>query len=144
MNKGMFTSISYEWETSKYLFNALNKKYNFTLDLCANENNKLCKKYFTIGNSCLNKKIKNEIIFCNSPYERKIKEFIKKCYDLKKYNKIIVMLLPARTDTIWFHDYIYIKSEILFLKGRLKFSNSKNSAPFPIMIVIYRKDNYEN
>lgn len=90
--------------------------------------------------NALIQKPKNEIIFCNSPYGSAIKEFVRKCYKLSD-NNIIVMLLPARTDTRYFHDYIYHKSEIRFIKGRLKFESDQKgsgSAPFPSMLVIFR------
>lgn len=72
--------------------------------------------------------------------EEKYGEWVKKAAES---NTTVVMLLPARTDTKWFHEYIYKKAEIIFIKGRLRFGNSKNSAPFPSMIVIFRKENEE-
>ena len=82
-------------------------------------------------------KIGGGTCWCNPPYGRKIGEWVKKA---SKSNATVVMLLPARTDTKWFHEYIYGKAEIRFIKGRLKFGNSKNSAPFPSMVVIFRGD----
>lgn len=140
INKGLFSSNNDEWETPKDLFNKYNDIYNFTVDLCASDTNYLCNKYFTKSNTCFNQLIFNESIWCNPPYGRKIKDFVKYCYDLSKVNRVVVALLPSRTDTSWFHDYIYGKSNIIFLRGRLKFSNSKNSAPFPSMIVIFRSN----
>lgn len=84
----------------------------------------------------------NERIFCNPPYGREIGSWVRRCYLVNRLQgNLIVMLLPARTDTRWFHEYIYEKEnvEIRFVKGRLKFGNSKNSAPFPSMIVIYHE-----
>lgn len=79
-----------------------------------------------------------ERVFCNPPYS-KIKDWVKKCYEESlKPGTLVAMLIPARTDTKWFHDYILHRSEVRFIKGRLKFGNSKNSAPFPSMIVIFR------
>lgn len=142
MNKILFSSEKEDWETPKELFKKLNEKYNFNVDLCANDKNNLCEEYYTKENSCFKnkEKLKDKRIYCNPPYGRKIKHFIKYCYEIKDQNEIIVMLIPARTDTIWFHNYIYKKSEIIFIKGRLRFSNSKNTAPFPSMIVIYNKE----
>lgn len=82
--------------------------------------------------------------FCNPPYGRKIGSWVRKCYfHSKTGNGMSVMLIPARTDIRWFHEYIYNKNhvEIRFLKGRLKFGGSKNSAPFPSMIVIFGQSN---
>lgn len=134
----MFTSNSDEWRTPIDLFNLLNDEFHFDLDLCADDYNHLCTYYYTKTNSCFNYFPGNRSIFCNPPYGRSIGKFIRHCYLLSQFNNV-VMLLPARTDTSWFHDYIYGKCEIRFIRGRLKFSNSKNSAPFPSMICIYRK-----
>ena len=77
-------------------------------------------------------------VFCNPPYGRKISDWVKKAYEEnKENNNLVVLLLPARTDTKWYHEYICGKAEVLFLKGRLKFGDGKNSAPFSSMIVIY-------
>jgi len=138
INKSLFSSNTDEWETPQELFNKLNEIYNFTLDPCASVNNHKCKKYFTKEENGLLKSWQNEIVFCNPPYSN-IKEWVKKCYDeYKKNNITIVLLIPARTDTLYFHNYIYHIANIEFLKGRLHFSNSKNSAPFPSMIVYYK------
>lgn len=76
-------------------------------------------------------------VFCNPPYGREVGKWVEKGYnESQKPNTIVVMLLPARTDTKWFHDYC-VKGGIEFIKGRLKFGGSKNSAPFPSMIVIF-------
>lgn len=143
LNQGLFTSNKNNWCTPIDFFINLDQEFHFDYDLCASDNNHLCKKYFTRENSCLNANLTGFNIFCNPPYGRDISKYIKKCYDLSS-NNLVVMLLPARTDTRWFHDYIYNKSEIRFIKGRLKFSNSKQSAPFPSMVVIYRREYNEN
>lgn len=84
-------------------------------------------------------------MFCNPPYSKKTKTnpgqeaLVKKCYEESKNpNTTVVMLIPARTDTIAFHKYIYNKAEIRFIKGRLKFGGCKDSAPFPSMVVVFR------
>ena len=78
-------------------------------------------------------------VFCNPPYGRGIGDWVKKSYEESKQPEtVVVMLLPARTDTRWFHDYIYGKAEIRFVKGRLRFGGCKNAAPFPSMVVIFR------
>lgn len=146
INKGLFTSLTDNWETPQYLFDELDREFHFTLDPCSNDENAKCKKHFTIEDNGLLQDWNNDIVFMNPPYGREIGKWVEKAY---KSNTTVVCLLPARTDTKWFHDYIYNKSEIRFIKGRLKFGNSKNSAPFPSMIVIFRKDrvkegNYDN
>ena len=140
LNKSLFSSNSSEWETPIELFNEYNNIFNFTLDLCASESNHLCSKYFTLYDSCFDHRIVGECIWCNPPYGRSIGKFVEYCNNLSNVNRVVVMLLPARTDTKWFHDFIYGNknvSKIIFLKGRLKFSRSKYSAPFPSMIVIF-------
>ena len=78
-------------------------------------------------------------VSCNPPYGREIGRWVEKAYRTnEKHGNLVVMLLPARTDTKWFHEYIYHKAEIRFIRGRLKFGGSKNSAPFPSMVVIYK------
>ena len=135
----MFSSKTSEWETPQDFFDKLNKEFNFTLDPCATPQNAKCKKFYTIKEDGLKQNWQGETVFCNPPYGRAIKDWVRKCYEeSKKPNTIVVMLIPARTDTSYFHDYIYKKAkEIRFVKGRLKFGNSKNSAPFPSMVVVF-------
>lgn len=132
MEKAIFTSNSDEWKTPLELYTRLNERFKFTLDPCSTKENHLCDKYYTK---------EGETVFVNPPYS-KIKQWVEKCYKEYETNgTTVVMLIPSRTDTRYFHNYIYHKAEIEFIKGRLHFSNSKNSAPFPSMIVIYeRKD----
>lgn len=132
----MFSSKSDEWETPQELFDQLDKEFNFTLDPCATSLNAKCKKYYTKKENGLNISWRGERVFCNPPYGREIGKWVKKCYE-ESERAFVVMLIPARTDTSYFHNYIYKKQEIRFLRGRLKFGNGKNSAPFPSMVVIF-------
>ena len=134
INKGLFTSDKDDWETPQELFDELDKEFHFTLDVCATEKNAKKGSYFTKEEDGLKQDWTNDACWMNPPYGREIGKWVKKASE----SEATVCLLPARTDTRWFHDYIYNKAEIRFLKGRLKFSNSKNSAPFPSMIVIFR------
>lgn len=139
MNKSLFSSNSEEWETPQELYNKLDAIFKFHLDPCATEKNAKCFYYYTKERDGLSQNWGGMKVFCNPPYGRTIGKWIKKAFEtFNTYHETIVLLLPARTDTKWFHDYIYNKSEIIFLKGRLHFNNSKNAAPFPSMIVIYR------
>lgn len=141
MNKDvMFSSKSEEWSTPQWLYDELNEFHRFTLDPCATKENAKCVKFYTKEDDGLSKDWGGERVFCNPPYGRKIAKWVKKCSEeAKKKNTLCVALLPARTDTAWFHDYIYNNDDarILFLRGRLKFGNSINSAPFPSMIVTF-------
>ena len=135
----MFSSKTDLWATPQTFFNELNKEFNFTLDPCATSDNAKCEKYFTKEIDGLTQNWGGETVFCNPPYGRAIKDWAKKCYEESmKPNTTVVMLIPARTDTSYFHDYIYRNAkEIRFIRGRLKFGDSKNSAPFPSMIVVF-------
>ncbi len=138
MNKGMFMSVTDLWETPKDLFDKLNNEFNFTLDVCALPENAKCSNYYTPeqdGLSCP----WTGTCWCNPPYGRQIGAWVKRAVISPVRGATIVMLLPARTDTKWFHDYIYNKPnvEIRFLRGRLKFGDQKNNAPFPSMICIF-------
>lgn len=134
-----FSSKTDLWATPQDFFNELNKEFGFNLDPCANEQNAKCEKFFTEEQNGLIQDWDGARVFCNPPYGRKIGDWVKKASETKG-GGIVVMLLPSRTDTRWFHNYIYGKAEIRFLKGRLKFGGSENSAPFPSMVVVFKKD----
>ena len=137
-NELMFSSKTDLWSTPNDFFDKLNDEFHFTLDPCSTHENAKCYKHFTEEENGLLQDWSNEVVFCNPPYGRQIKYWVKKAYEeSQKDNTTVVMLIPARTDTIYFHEYIYHKAEIRFIKGRLKFGNAKNSAPFPSMVVIF-------
>lgn len=134
----MFSSKTDLWSTPNDFFDKLNDEFHFTLDPCSTHENAKCYKHFTEEENGLLQDWGNEVVFCNPPYGRQIKYWVKKAYEeSQKDNTTVVMLIPARTDTIYFHEYIYHKAEIRFIKGRLKFGNAKNSAPFPSMVAIF-------
>lgn len=133
--KALFTSASVEWATPQDFFDSLDKEFKFTLDVAANIKNRKCRRFFNSKQDALKQDWKGERCWMNPPYGRRIAEFIKKAHES---NALVVGLLPARTDTKAFHDHIYGKAEIRFVKGRLKFSGAKHSAPFPNMVVIWR------
>lgn len=135
----MFSSENEVWATPQDFYDKLNDEFKFNLDPCATYENAKCSKYFTIDDDGLIQNWKGYTVFCNPPYGRKIYDWVKKCSEeSKKDNTTVVMLIPARTDTRYFHEFIYHKAkEIRFIKGRLKFGNSKNCAPFPSMVVIF-------
>lgn len=140
MNDVMFSSKTDLWETPRDFFDALNEEFRFTLDACALPENAKCDRFFTPTQDGLGQEW-NGRVWCNPPYGRKISEWVVKGYNSVNSGtaELCVMLLPARTDTRWFHDYIYHNAEIRFVKGRLKFSGSKNSAPFPSMVVVFAR-----
>lgn len=141
----MFSSNKQDWETPQWLFEELDSEFDFVLDAAANENNSKCQEYYTEETNSLKQDwSKFDSIYINPPYDsKKQNEFIKKAYETnKEYGNTIVLLIPARTDTKRWHDFIFEKAEVRFLKGRLNFETNgephKNPAPFPSAIVIYK------
>lgn len=135
----MFSSKTDMWATPQDFFDKLNEEFNFTVDVCAIPENAKCDKFFTPEMNGLKQEWQG-VCWCNPPYGREIGKWVEKAYIASTFGATVVMLLPARTDTKWFHEYIYTKAEIRFIKGRLKFGNSKTAAPFPSMVVIYRNE----
>ena len=136
----MFSSKTDMWSTPQDFYNKLNDEFHFTLDAAATEDNAKCCNYFTPEQDGLLQKWTGTV-FCNPPYCRQTGKWVKKAYEESlSGNCTVVMLLPCRPDVSWFHDYILGKAEILFVRGRLKFGGSKNSAPFPSMVVVFRPD----
>lgn len=134
----MFSHKSDEWSTPQHIFDKLNQKYNFTLDPASDGANNKCAKHFTMKENGLTQNWHGETVFINPPYS-KTYDWVKKAYhEVLTGDTTVVMLLPARTDTKWFHEFCMdpvLVESISFIKGRLKFGNQKNSAPFPSMII---------
>lgn len=135
----MFSSATDLWETPQEFFDKLDKEFGFDVDVCATAENAKCPIYFSPEADGL-KMCWSGVCWCNPPYGREIGKWVKKAHDAAcEGHATVVMLLPARTDTKWFHDYIYGTAEIRFVKGRLKFGGSKHGAPFPSMVVVFDK-----
>lgn len=129
-----------DWTTPQDFFDKLDKEFHFTLDPCALPETAKCKAFFTPDDDGLKQSWGGQRVFCNPPYGREVGKWVKKCYDESRNGAVVVLLIPARTDTRYFHEYIYHKcTEIRFIRGRLKFGGSKQSAPFPSMLVIYNE-----
>ena len=165
-----FSNNSNEWETPLDLYNKLDKEFNFTLDPCATPSNAKCIKYYTKRDNGLSKDWSGERVFMNPPYGREIKHWIEKAYRESRKGAVVVCLIPARTDTSYWHDWIFpYAHDIKFLKGRIKFKHSEsgfkayyceqlnfldeseseiiqagidNPAPFPSAIVIFKQDEF--
>jgi len=130
---------SVEWETPQHLFDEWNNEFNFTLDPCATHENAKCAKYYTKEENGLDQSWRGESVFMNPPYGDALTVWVRKASFAARFCKVIVALLPVRTGTKWFHNYILHKAEIRFLKGRIRFSG-KEAAPFDSMLVIWRKE----
>lgn len=137
----MFSSKNMVWGTPDPFYNKLDKIFNFTLDPASTQENAKCMIFFTPEDNGLEQDWKGHTVFCNPPYGRGLKHWIRKGYEEGcKPNTIVVMLIPARTDTIFFHDYCMRAKEIYFIKGRLKFTidgKASDPAPFPSMVVVF-------
>lgn len=139
LNSGLFSSTTDQLTTPQAFFDEQNKEFNFDLDPCATKENAKCRKIFTAEENGLLQDWSGHRVFCNPPYGRAIAAWVRKCYkESQKPDTLVVMLIPARTDTSYFHDYIYHKAEIRFIRGRLHFNESPQSAPFPSMVVVSR------
>lgn len=132
----MQKSATVEWGTPQTLFDELNEEFQFQFDVAASAENAKVFPYFDKNVDGLKQDWDYKRIWCNPPYGRVIRDWVKKADEAA--GSTIVMLVPARTDTKWFHEYVYGKTEVRFIKGRLKFEGAKNSAPFPSMIIIWK------
>ena len=138
----MFSSKSPNWRTPTPFYNKLDDLYHFTLDPASDGVNNKCAKFFTEADDGLAQSWEGEIVFLNPPYGRGLKHWVRKAYDEGcKPNTTVVVLMPARTDTKFFHDYCMKARKIYFVKGRLKFLDENGNvllpAPFPSMVVVF-------
>ena len=145
MNKAvqetMFSSKSGEWSTPNDFFKKLNWRFGpFDLDPCASPYNTKCDNFYTEPEDGLSKNWQGHTVFVNPPYGRGIDAWIKKAYEeAQDPDTKVVMLIPARTDTKYWHDYVMKAESVFFIKGRLKFGDSTNCAPFPSAVVVFTK-----
>lgn len=149
MNKALLSSKKMDYCTPQWLFDELDGQFDFGLDAAASACNAKCKKYFTESNNALTQDWGGHgAVFCNPPYGRQTGAFVEKAYRESQKGATVVLLIPARTDTRYFHDFILEKAEIQFLRGRLKFEDSDGTAypsvPFPSMIVVFHGAKTQN
>lgn len=141
MTKGLTSTGNIVAETPKYLFDKISSIFNFSLDVCALPENAKCENYYTPKDDGLSKPWRGGV-WCNPPYGREISSWVKKAYEesQKEYNSFVLMLLPARTDTKWWWEYVQGKATLFFIKGRVKFGDHNVGAPFPSVLALYMKD----
>lgn len=139
MNQVHYSSDRHDWGTPWDFYLMLSMMYGpFTLDPCATANNAKCDKFYTIEDDGLAQDWAAECVFMNPPYGREIGKWVKKAYEEAWLGGArVVALLPARTDTRWWHDYVMRANTIRFVRGRLRFEGAENSAPFPSAVVIW-------
>jgi phage N-6-adenine-methyltransferase len=140
----MFSSSSDEWETPRGFFDAVNAVYRFGLDVCATHANAKCERHFTKEEDGLSQSWRG-MCWMNPPYGRAIASWVKKAYESSlEPGTVVVCLLPARTDTAWWHDYVIAHAEsVHFIRGRLRFSG-RGSAPFPSALVVFGRGDCED
>lgn len=142
MNGALLSSKKLDWCTPQDFFDKLNEEFAFALDAAATEKTKKCDLCYTPETDGLSQSWNvGGAVFCNPPYGREIGKWVQKAFEEARGGATIVLLIPSRTDTSYFHDYIYGKAEIRFIRGRLRFTdddgNASDPAPFPSMLVIY-------
>jgi phage N-6-adenine-methyltransferase len=138
LNQSLFSSRHHEWSTPQRLFDVLNDSFRFTLDACATAKNAKCQHYFGEEDDGLRQRWTGRV-FMNPPYGHQIVSWVKKAFEESQTNaEVVVCLLPARTDTRWWQDYC-LKGEVGFIRGRLKFGEARNAAPFPSALVVFSR-----
>ena len=137
--KVLFSSKSDEWETPPTIFNKISETFTFDIDVCASAENRKAENFYSRDDDGLSISWpQNSTCWMNPPYSQ-IKHWVEKAKLESLNGSTTVALLPSRTDTIWFHKYIYSNQnvDVHFLKGRLKFQGAEHSAPFPSMVCIF-------
>ena len=142
MNQALLSSKNMNWCTPQDFFDRLDLEFGFVLDVAATNETAKCQRYYTPETDGLAQSWQCDgAVFCNPPYGRQLGKWVRKAWQEAQTGQTIVLLIPARTDTAYFHDFIYGKAEIRFLRGRLHFTdearNAGGRAPFPSMVVVY-------
>jgi phage N-6-adenine-methyltransferase len=139
--------VTHDWETPRELFDSLNTEFSFVLDAAASDDNALCKRYYTRVTNALwfNWEAEGGAVFCNPPYGQEIARWVQKCFEQSQRGMTVVMLIPSRTDTRYWHSFVMRAAEIRFIRQRLRFggeSDCGNTAPFPSAVVVFRPGEY--
>lgn len=134
----LFSSKSDEWPTDPAFYRSLDAEFGFTLDPCATADSAKCSRFYTADDDGLAQNWGRERVFMNPPYGRAIGRWMRKAYESSLGGALVVCLVPSRTDTAWWHDWVSDKAEVRFVRGRLRFGDGKWPAPFPSAVVVYR------
>lgn len=138
LTKNRFDSSTVERETPQWLFDKLDVEFDFTLDPCATSENAKCEKFYTSEQDGLKQDWSNEVVYVNPPYGREVPKWLGKGIQECNNDTTSVYLIPARTNTHWFHDLVIEQAhELRFIRGRPKFGDMKHGLPFPLVIVVY-------
>lgn len=131
-------SVRSDWETPPSVFDPLNAEFGFTLDVCATPENTKCQRFFSVDDDGLSQSWGGEVCWMNPPFGKEIPRWIEKAYRESLNGATIVVLVPARTDTRWWHEYAERASERRFVRGRIVFVGARYNAPFPCAVVVFR------
>ena len=134
-DSAFLSSQTVEWATEQAFFDQVNREFSFTVDVAADAGNAKCERFYDIDSDGLMQDWGGETVWCNPPYGDRIKDWM---YKAATSEATTVLLVPARTDVKWFHEIVLPRAEVRFIKGRLRFGGSKDPAPFPTMLVIFR------
>jgi site-specific DNA-methyltransferase (adenine-specific) len=133
----MFSSSTDQWSTPQQFFHDWAKLFPFTLDVCADASNAKCARYFTREDDGLAQDWAPATCWMNPPYGREIGRWVRKAHEESRKGATVVCLLPARTDTAWWHDYVIEHAQVAFIRGRIKFGDAKSGAPFPSAVAVF-------
>lgn len=136
LNDSLYSSDKMDWETPQFLFERLHEEFGFSTDVCASTENAKCSRFYTIETDGLAQEWQG-VVWMNPPYGREIVKWVKKAYESSCSGCVCVCLVPVRSDTRWWHDYVMRSAEIRLLSKRLSFEGSNNKAPFPVAIVVF-------
>lgn len=133
----MFSSATDQWATPQAFFDEWHAMFNFTLDVCADAENAKCPRFFDRSTNGLSQDWSLDVCWMNPPYGREIGRWVQKAHVESTKGATVVCLLPARTDTAWWHDYVLPFAKVTFIRGRLKFGNASTGAPFPSAVAVF-------
>lgn len=145
MNPSLLSSKKMDYCTPQDFFDKLDREFHFVLDAAATKKSAKCRRYYTPADNGLEMpwSCAGGAVFCNPPYGRETGKWVRKAWEEAQKGTTIVLLIPARTDTTYFHNFIYGQAEIRFVRGRLRFTDEDGipyqTAPFPSMVVIYNR-----
>jgi phage N-6-adenine-methyltransferase len=139
--KGKFDSVRQDWETPTELFDSVDSEFHFTLDVAASDINKKVERFISQDQDAMTVPWGTNICWLNPPYGKgyRLSEWVEKAYDESLTGATTVMLIPARTNTNWFHDYCLKHGEVRFVRGRPKFGGADHGLPQPLCFVIFKR-----
>ena len=136
----MFSSATDQWPTTQVFFDWWAARFAFDLDVCADADNAKCSRFFSVEDDGLAQSWAPHVCWMNPPYGREIGKWVRKACEESRRGATVVCLLPARTDTAWWHDYVIPHAEVTFVRGRIKFGSAKAGAPFPSAVAVFRPE----